>query len=166
MSSMLFLAGCGSADTNTVTVQDFTFAAPTTFQTVSSASLDNAQIVHSVIAAWKWTNSSLVLSESTLPSTVSLESFTQDTQSRLGKELVWYSAGKISSTSFTCNGKKIAAYKHSFAQNDFQDATKIAAYYNQLYFARNDSVYILSLAQQEENSIFNDIVDSLGCVTK
>lgn len=164
--SSLVISWCWSSSSNTVTVQDFSFSLPTTFQSISASSLDKAQIAHSIIAAWRWDNSTLILSESSLPSNITLQQFTQDTQSRLNQEMIWYHDGKISSTSFTCNGKDIWAYKHVFNQTDVQDAKKINMYYEQLYFVYNKNVYILSLAHQAENSIFSDIISSLWCVTK
>lgn len=159
------LAGCTGWSSNTITVQDLTFSLPTSFQTISSATLDQAQIVHSIIAAWRWDRANLVLSESSLPVKTSLQQFTQQTQARLAQNMVGYANGKVSSTSFSCNGKKIPAYTHTFEERQLQDESKISMYYDQLYFVRDDSVYILSLAQQEKKSIFSNIVWSLGCTS-
>lgn len=164
--STIAISGCWTTSTNTVNVQDFTFAIPTTFTSISSSSLDEAQIAHSIISAWKWDGNTLILSESSLPAQVTLQQFTQDTQSRLNQNMIWYNNGKISSTSFTCNGKKIPAYTHIFNQTELQDTKKIIMYFDQLYFVYNKNVYILSLAHQAENSIFSNITNSLWCIDK
>lgn len=164
--STIIISWCGTSSTNTINVQNFSFAIPTTFQSISSSSLDQAQIAHSIISAWKWDGNTLILSESSLPSQITLQQFTQDTQSRLNQNMIWYHDGKISSTSFTCNGTKIPAYKHIFNQTELQDTKKIIMYFDQLYFVYNKNVYILSLAHQTENSIFSDIIGTLWCVAK
>ena len=164
--STVVISWCGTTSTNTIQVQDFSFALPTTFQSISSNSLDQAQIAHSIISAWKWDGNTLILSESSLPGQITLQQFTQDTQSRLNQNMIWYNNGKISSTSFTCNWTKIPAYKHIFNQTELQDTKKIIMYFDQLYFVYNKNVYILSLAHQAENSIFSDIIWTLWCVAK
>lgn len=164
--STIVISGCGSSATNTINVQDFSFAIPTSFQSISSSSLDQAQIAHSIISARKWDGNTLILSESSLPSQITIQQFTQDTQSRLNKNMIWYNDGKISSTSFMCNGKKITAYKHIFNQTELQDTKKIIMYFDQLYFTYNKNVYILSLAHQTENSIFSDIIGTFWCIVK
>ena len=166
MSLSLLIAWCTGSSSNTVTIQDFSFSLPTTYQSISPTALDNAQIAHHIIAAWKAINDTLILSESSIPSTIDIKTFTEQTQARLTQNMIWYDQGKISSTSFTCNNTKISAYLHHFVQTDTSDKTKINVYYDQLYFIYNDSIYILSLAQKEEKSIFSDIVDSLACVQK
>lgn len=162
-TTCLFLTGCTASSTNTITVQDFTFSLPSTFTTVSATTLDQAQIVHSIIAAWRWEKSNLILSESSLPVKTTLQQFTQQSQSRLHENMIGYTNGKISSSSFTCNGVKIPTYKHSFEQTQLQDNTKTSMYYDQLYFIYHDSVYILSLAQQEKKDTFSTIATSLWC---
>lgn len=170
ITSSLLLSGCGSSSWNTVTVGNYTFTLPTTFQTVSASSLDNAQIEHNIIAAWKSTEDddkqSLVLSESSLPTSVPLKDFAQDTQTRLAQNMIGYTDGKLTTTSFYCNDTKVAAYKHSFVQTDIKDKTKIIQYYDQFYYTQNRNVYILSLAHQTENSILSDIIESYGCKAK
>jgi hypothetical protein len=132
-------------------------------QVVPSTTLDAAQITHSILGAWKDTNTSLILSESSLPSNIPLQTFTDQARSRLAQNMVWYSNGKVWSASFVCNGSKISGYTHSFAQTDAKDTSKTVMYYDQFYFSNNDSVYILSLAQKEQKNIFNSIMDSLTC---
>ncbi len=163
MASVVLLAGCGTTAVNTVQIQDLAFNIPTTFQTVSSQTLDNQQIAHTIIAARKDTNSSLIISESSLPSTITIKEFTEQSAVRIAQQMIWYSKVDITSKSFTCNWNDIVWYKHSFTERDIKDNTKVVNYYDQFSFQRNGSVYIISLAQKEEKSIFNDIIDSLAC---
>jgi hypothetical protein len=161
----LVLSWCGSSNGNAVTALDYTFTLPTTFQSVSSNSLDQVQITNNIIAAWKSWNDSIVLSESTAAANTNLKQFTQDSQARLWQNLIWYKDWKISAGSFTCNGEKISTYRHTFQQTELQNVNTIMLYYDQLYFMRNKNVYILSLAQKEEKSIFSSILSSLWCTT-
>lgn len=163
IGSVIFLAGCGSVSVNSVTVQDLSFNIPTSYQTISSQSLDNAQIAHTILAARKDTNSSIVISESSLPSSLSIKDFSEQSANRLGQQMMWYTKVWLTTKSFTCNGQDIEGYKHTFTENDIKDTTKVLTYYEQFAFARNGSVYIISLAQKEEKSIFDDIITSLTC---
>ncbi len=166
IGSVIFLAGCGSTSVNTVNVQDLSFNLPTTYQSVSSQSLDNAQIVHTILAARKDTNSNIVISESSLPSSLSIKDFSEQSVNRLSQQMMWYTKVWLTTKSFACNWENIEGYKHSFTENDIKDTSKILTYYNQFAFARNWSVYIISLAQKEEKSIFDDIINSLTCKTQ
>ncbi len=161
----LALSWCGSSSWNLVTVLDYSFALPTTFQSVSSSSLDQVQIANSVIAARRSSNDSIVFSESTAAANTNLKQFTQDSQARLGQNLIWYKNWKISAGSFTCNGEKIPTYRHTFQQTELQNANNVMLYYDQLYFIRDKNIYILSLAQKEEKSIFSSILSSLWCTS-
>lgn len=165
--STVFLSWCTWNSGTQTTVWQFTFTLPTTYESISASRLDQYQIVNNIIGARKWTDkSSLVLSESSLPSSVTIKQFAQDTQTRLAQNMIGYTNWKLSSKSFTCNGQKIAWYIHTFTQTDIKDKTKVTQYYTQYYYWLQWSVYILSLAHTQENSIVNTIVSSYGCIAK
>ena len=159
----LLLAGCGTQEVSIVQVQDLSFSIPTTLQSISPQTLDNEQVAHTIIGARKDTTSSLVMSESSLPNSITIKEFTEQSSKRIEQQMVWYVKGSISSQTFTCKEEKITWYTHSFTENDIKDSAKVLTYYNQFSFQRNGSVYIISLAQKEEKSIFSDIIASLWC---
>jgi hypothetical protein len=86
--SCILLQGCGSVEQTVVTIQDFSFGMPTSMQVVPSSTLDAAQITHSILGAWKDINASLILSESSLPSNIPLQTFTDQARTRLGQDMV------------------------------------------------------------------------------
>lgn len=163
LSTCLLVQGCGSVVQTLVSIQDFSFGIPTTMQAVSSASLDSAQISHNILGARKDTTSNLVLSESSIPSSITLQIFTDQARARIAQDMIWYSNGSVSSTSFTCNGTKVPWYIHSFSQTDPKDSSKTIMYYQQFYFIHNASIYILSLAQTDQKNILSTTIDSLTC---
>lgn len=159
----IFLAWCSGTTSLNVQVQDFSFNIPPSFQSISSQSLDNAQIAHSILAARKDGNANIILTESSLPSNVSIKNFTDSASKRTSQEMIWYGNASITSKSFMCNGKKQQWYIHSFTQSDIKDIKIITTYYEQYYFARNGSIYILSIAQNTKKSIVDDIITSMRC---
>lgn len=52
----------------------------------------------------------------------------------------------------------------TFQQSHPGDTKTIINYVSQFYVQKAESVYVLSLADTEENTILTDIVDTLHCV--
>lgn len=84
----LLLAGCGTQEVSIVQVQDLSFSIPTTLQSISPQTLDNEQVAHTIIGARKDTTSSLVMSESSLPNSITIKEFTEQSSKRIEQQMV------------------------------------------------------------------------------
>lgn len=165
VSSMLILSGCGiTSSTTTVRVQEWQMDLPQTLISVSQKWLDQANVASSVLAAWKDGKTSLILAAGSLPAATTIQDFVTQSQKRLSQEMFGYIPGTSRKRSITCNGTKLPGYQITFQQSDPRDAKKITSYISQFYVQKAQSVYVLSLADAEQNTILTDIVASLSCV--
>ncbi len=164
-SAVLLLAGCGATtNTNTVRVQQRQLDIPTTYVSVSQNGLDQARVASSVLAARKDSKTSLILAEWTLAAVTSIQEFVAQSQQRLSQEILGYAKGSTRKKSLSCKDEKLPWYIMTFQQTDPWDPKKIATYVSQFYVQKGESVYVLSLADAEENSILSNIAGSMECV--
>lgn len=161
----VLLAWCGKPAETSISIDNISFSIPKEYQLISSSSLDSAQIVHNIVAARKASDSNIILASSTLPAQTSLKTFAEKSRTRISQEMIGYVPGSLSSKNFTCNGKKNTGYLHTFTKADLKDSTKTLVYYTQYYFLQEGSLYILSIAQDSQKSIVNNIISSLACWT-
>lgn len=165
MSCVVILSGCSTASsTSTVRVQDWQFDLPSALISVSKKWLDQAHVASSILSAWKNGKTSLILAAWPLPAATTIQEFTTQSQKRLSQEILGYIPGTSRKRTITCNNTKLIGYMVTFQQSHPGDTKTIINYVSQFYVQKAESVYVLSLADTEENTILTDIVDTLHCV--
>lgn len=64
------------------------FSIPPTLRSIAPETLDNTQIIHNIVGAWKNDDMSLILSESSLPTNVTIKDFAEQASKRIAQQMI------------------------------------------------------------------------------
>lgn len=116
--STLFLAGCLGGNKTAVTFDGLQMEIPAEYVSVSSAQLDNFQIINKILKAYKIENQTLIIARSALTTNANPQEYATASKEKLAQAVPGYEHIDDGSHRFTCGDDTIQGYTHSFAVAD------------------------------------------------
>lgn len=172
------LSWCGggsSSESREVMIEKYTFALPVSYIEVSSALVENKQLVNKVVWSWKIPaelkgnfEPNIIMTRSDLPPELNFEQFRTLNAQKMSAWLAWYQPWTKEVVSFMCDEDVVQGLLVYFRLQDPRYTKSPEVWFAQYQFVHEQKWYIISAAYQteKEQTSFLNIVESLTCQSK